>query len=384
VSINRADPAAPAAIWRPFVLARTGTLRHPFGALIDLPRLVPAFSSKGFPFLPSSNVTAKTGSARQGKRKSRSKPGVRRANRISEATKALETNAPFIKDSILVSAYDLFHAHFRRPQRFFGEKELIFIDSGGYELGPSLDVTEPVHLYTPTKKFSCANYLTVLKGLSDDVPFAVANFDHDSRQKPLLKQILAGQKLFDQFPRFLKDFIVKPVGNERYVNVEEIIRHIRKFQAFDILGLTEKDLGKDLVDKLKALAKLRLAMDRENLTMPIHVWGGLDPLRTPLYFFAGAEIFDGISWLRYVYIDGVAVYRDSYSVLLEGIETPNDHAVALAISHNLGFLRGLATNLRDFVLHGALRFDMFGSRATVLEKAYRSLVTQVPAIGGGK
>jgi hypothetical protein len=31
------------------MLARKSTLEHPLGAVIDLPRLVPSFSSKGFP-----------------------------------------------------------------------------------------------------------------------------------------------------------------------------------------------------------------------------------------------------------------------------------------------------------------------------------------------
>ena len=182
----------------------------------------------------------------------------------------------------------------------------------------------------------------------------------------------------------MKNFIVKPLGKGRYVEVDEIVRHIKKFLAFDILGITEKELGKNLMDRLKSLAKLRLAMDREEIRIPIHVWGGLDPINTPLYFFAGAEIFDGISWLRYAYVDGVAVYRDSYSILMEEIETPQDQARALAMSHNLTVLRGLSTSFRDFVLNRGTSFAMFGNRATILEKAYRALAAQIPAIEGGQ
>jgi hypothetical protein len=303
---------------------------------------------------------------------------------ISETTLALELVGPWIKDSILVSAYDLYHRHLRRPERFFADKEVVFIDSGGYELGPGFDPTEPIHLFTPKKRFSREDYVEVLGSLSADLPFAVANFDWGTRRKPLVDQILAGQKLFRRFGGFLRDFIVKPVGDERYLNIDEIIRHVAKFRAFDILGIAEKDLGMDLIERLKAVARLRLAMDRENVAIPIHVWGGLDPLLSPMYFFAGAEIFDGISWLRYAYIDGVATYRDSYSILAGTIETPTDHARGLALSHNLESLRGLATGLRDFVLHGGKTFDMFGRHAAAIEKAYRSLVTKVPAIEGGQ
>jgi hypothetical protein len=250
-------------------------------------------------------------------------------------------------------------------------------------LGPDFDPTEPIHLFTPRKTFTLANYTEVLDELSGELPFAVANFDYGTKQRPLLEQIAAGQKLLTKFPDFLTDFIIKPVGEQRYLDVDEIIRHIKKFRAFHILGIAEKDLGKDLIEKLKFVAKLRLAMDREDVSMPIHLWGGLDPIFTPLYFFAGAEIFDGISWLRYAYIDGVATYRDCYNVISEGIETSTDHARALSLSHNLTFLRSQSTNFREFVIHGAKKFDMFGSRAAALEKAYRTMVTEISSIEGG-
>lgn len=354
------------------MLARSSKIKHPLGGLIDLPRLVPAFSSKGFPFLKSHK--SKAGKAKVNRKNSKE---------ISQATLALETVGGFIKDSILVSAYDLFHSHLRKPQKYFKDKEVIFVDSGGYELGPDFDSTEPIHLFAPQKEFTLENYTEVLRKLPDDVPFVVANFDHGTMQRPLLEQITAGQKLLAKFPQFLSDFIVKPVGGQQYLDVDEIIRHIKKFRAFHILGIADKDLGKDLLDRLKFVAKLRLAMDREDVPMPIHIWGGLDPVFTPLYFFVGAEIFDGISWLRYAYIDGVATYRDCYNVISEGIETPTDHARALTLSHNLAFLRSQATNFREFVIHGGKRFDMFGSRGPAMEKAYRTMQTKFPGIEGG-
>jgi hypothetical protein len=353
------------------VLARISKIKHPVGAQIDLPRLVPAFSSKGFPFLPAPR--RKTGT--------KTRRGTR--SNLSETTLALDLVGDAIKDSILLSAYDLHHKHFHRPNRYFKGKELILLDSGGYELSPGFDQTEPVHWGTPSKIFSREDYLGVLARLPRDLPFVISNYDWGTRGKPLPEQISAAQKLFSSFPFFMKNFIVKPVGNRRFVDVDEIIHHARKLLAFDILGITEKELGKDLMERLKGLAKLRLAMDREGVRIPIHVWGGLDPVLTPLYFLAGAEIFDGISWLRYAFIDGVAVYRDSYSILVEGIETPLDQARTLTLYHNLGFLRGLDTAFREFVRQKGASFKMFGTRADVLEKAYGALTAQMPEIAGG-
>jgi len=365
------------------LLARYRKIEHPLGALIDLPKLVPAFSSKGFPFLET--YKAKTGI--KGKRTLRSKLGKKKKAvekpQISETTLALESVGTFIKDSILLSAYDIHHRHFRRPGRFYEGKELIFIDSGAYELSPDYDRTEPIHWSGNAKPFTGKDYLEVLNSLPQDLPFAISNYDWDDRGKPLSQQIIQAQRLFNKFPHFAKNFIVKPVGKQRHVDVNDLIHQVKKCRAFDILGITEKELGEDLIEKLGNLAKLRLAMDREGVAIPIHVWGGLDPVLTPLYFFAGAEIFDGISWLRYAYIDGVAVCRDSYNILVEGIECPLDHSRGLALHHNLKFLRELATSFRDFVLHKGTKLDMFGSRSAEVERAYRVLVTRIPEVEGG-
>jgi len=362
------------------VLAQTSKIEHPLGVVIDLPRIVPAFSSKGFPFRTEEQPQKKTMRKERGGGKKARKAGIK----LSETSLALETVGGFIRGSILVSAYDLHHHHFKKPERFFADKELIFLDSGGYELSPGFDQTEPVHWGTHNKPFSLENYIDVLAKLPRNLPFAISNYDWKARKKSLLDQIALAQKLFVRFPFFLSNFIVKPSANRRYVDVNEIVHHAKKLLAFNILGVTEKELGRDLMDRLKALARLRLGMNREDVRIPIHIWGGLDPVLTPLYFLAGAEIFDGLSWLRYAYIDGVAVYRDSYNVLHEGIETPEDQSRALALHHNLGVLKEMATACRRFVLAKGSSFEMFGNRAEALKKAYQALVTQVPGIEGGQ
>ena len=168
------------------------------------------------------------------------------------------------------------------------------------------------------------------------------------------------------------------------LQLPQIVAHVGMLRAFHIVGVTEKELGKNLLDRLKKLAELRAAMDREGVAVPIQVWGGLDPILSPLYFFAGAEIFDGVSWLRYAYHKGVAVYRNSYSALELGIETTSDHSQALVLNHNVNFLQRLATRLREFVDNGGGDFAMFDGQSHTFEQAYRTLCTKVPELRGGR
>jgi len=158
------------------------------------------------------------------------------------------------------------------------------------------------------------------------------------------------------------------------------VPYLNDLRDFDIIGITEKELGKNLIDRLRRVAKVRVELSRRGITAPIHVWGGLDPVITPLYFFAGADLCDGVSWLRYAYHNGVAVNRDCYAVLDGNLATPHDHAVFLALNHNLTTLLGLATSLRTFANSAEPNFEVFDHNRDVLEKAYRTLRTKVPEV----
>jgi len=327
-----------------------------------MPRLIPSFSSKGFPFVESKKSKRKT----------------------SEANDALELTGATITDSILISAYDVFHKYLVKPERFYDNKELIMIDSGGYELSLEFDSTEPKQSpYEPEKSFDARSYEDILSTLPKGHPIAVTNFDHESVGKDFEKQIQSAQALFNRYPEFLSDFIIRPSGRARFVNVDDIIRHIEKMRRFHIIGLTEKELGVSLLDKLVSIANLRSAMNRKGMDTPIHVWGGLDPVTSPLYFCAGAEIFDGVSWLRYGYYGDAAIPRDAYTALDLGVQTSWRRAQAIRLAKNLSYLEALTIRMRTFVDEGGRNFSVFDTHHEAIKEAYKALCTKIPELKGG-
>lgn len=338
------------------------TLRD--GTVLSLPRLVPSFTSKGFPLL-------KRGNRKTGKE-------------YSEVEKILEA-MPFLRGSILLSAYDIHHGHFRKPERFYGDKDLVFIDSGGYELRQDFDSTEPrIYPHKP-KKFTEYHYRKVLKNLPIDVPFTAVNFDHDetenmSQRSPIAAQIRKTQMLFNAFPHFTRIFLIKPTRRDRPLKINDVKPHIEKLRAFDIVGITEKEIGDNLIQKLKFIASLRVEMNRLDISIPIHIYGGLDPISTPLYFFAGADIFDGVSWLRYAFHEGVAVYRNSVSVLKYGVNTPTVYVKAHVFDNNILYLQELTTRLRKFSDNKRLGFKMFEGQASVFKKAFEDMLAEIQCL----
>ena len=341
---------------------RETTFTHPLGGVIDLPLLIPSFSSKGFDFITE----------RQSKPK----------KILSIATNALEEFGRYLAESYLLSAYDIHHKHFRRPNRFFGNTALIFLDSGGYELSPEFDSSEPK--LTPVRElpFTRDDYTGTLNSLCrkhNENPFVIANYDWGTKNQSFKHQIKDARAIFKKHPYWASNFLLKPhTANSKVIDIDNVIPVLQELREFNVIGITEKELGKNLIDRLKRLTSLRLELNKRSIKAPIHVWGGLDPLITPLYFFAGADMFDGVSWLRYSYHDGVAVNRESYPVLSGSLTLSKDHSIALAINENLRVLQGIATSLRSFASSNTPNFDMFASKGNFFEKAYKAMRANIP------
>jgi len=341
---------------------RETIFRHKQGGIVDLPLLVPSFTSKGFGYFKKNGMT------------------------YSETSSALDEFGRYLNESYLLSTFDVFHGHFMEPEQHYGDTSLILLDSGGYELNPEFDSTEPK--MTPVRQldFTAEDYENTLVKLYQeygDKPFVIANYDWGTKNCSFEEQIKAARELFIKFPNWSNNFIIKPhkSGGVK-VQVKDLVPYIKKLSCFDIIGVTEKELGKNLKDRLTSISQLRSELDNEGIKSPIHIWGGLDPLITPLYFFAGADIFDGVSWLRYLYFEGKAVNRESYTVLKGNLSILHDHAVMLSINDNLLSLQGLATSLRAFANSDHPDFDMFDGNGEFLKRMYKEMKTIIPGMKG--
>ena len=91
--------------------------------------------------------------------------------------------------------------------------------------------------------------------------------------------------------------------------------NVSVLEGFDLVGVTEKELGNSLLNRLHNTSRLRMALDEVSNEAPIHVFGSLDPLNVPLYFAAGAEVFDGLP-LK-VTVSHLNSFRTSFRKILE-------------------------------------------------------------------
>ena len=261
----------------------------------------------------------------------------------------LEALQSSITESFLVSAYDVSHRSLQIP--LTAPSEVLFLDSGGYEASKDYDLMKPLYPNSPPQDWSLELFLEVLHDINTEMPIFVTAFDHPDIRRPISQQVVEALTIFDRFPRMGREFLVKPEAVEqRFVDIPNLIASLTTLQQFDIIGITEVELGGSILDRMASIAQLRCAMDDLDIVKPLHVFGSLDPVCTPLYFLAGADIFDGLSWLRFSYIQDLAVYQRNASPFQFGIAEEETRGRFRSINSNLLYLTELTSRLHHYLI----------------------------------
>ncbi len=199
----------------------------------------------------------------------------------------------------------------------------------------------------------------------------MVTYDEPDLSRPgYQKQRETAQQFKAKHPHVKVDFLLKPPADQLCIEPPRITPDAPDMRIFDVIGVTEKELGDTLLDRLVCLARLRSVLDDSGGdAVPIHVFGSLDPLLTPLYFMAGAEIFDGLSWLRYAYHDGVAVHPEELAVLLGQVQAHQVRRNAQRYISNLQELGRLKGRLERWA-NEPDRYELLGGHHEVIREIY--------------
>ena len=259
-----------------------------------------------------------------------------------------------IDESLLISAYDIHHGFLADSDAFrcrfknsrYAQPRLLFIDSGWYEKGTNLTDRQFGGSQGESRQWEEEDYRRTIDNLDDDARPIVVSWDHFGSYQ---EQIVAGRDFFGRRNSLASTILLKPPHNSGLHDFDKLSRRdFSNLRAFDVVGVTEREVGGTIVDRLVNTARLRQSLDYAGVNAPIHILGGLDPLYTPLYFAAGAELFDGLGWLRYAYCEGVAMHRDTAAILDRQITTRRVPTLLALCLRNLEELRRLSDDLRLF------------------------------------
>lgn len=301
---------------------RISQLKHPLGIEISTPLLIPSYSSKGF-------------AIHDGK---------------SELCNTMLFAKEFIYESQLISAYDIYYNHMLDTMEL-NPTQMTIIDSGGYETSNNFDLSE-TRKYDRSKKDWNENLLsTVLDKWTELYPAIIVSYDDVEIKISLEEQIKKASAFFKHRTQFLSDFLIKPFNKEsNFIEINEVLIHSKQFEQFDIIGVTEKELGDSLFLRMKNIYLLRNQLDKHGVNSPIHIFGALDPLSVILYFLMGAEVFDGLSWLKYDYYNCCASYINNSNIIKnnENVFLTDNEARMQTIKDNVYQLETLKNILIDF------------------------------------
>lgn len=297
-----------------------------------------------------------------------------------DIAKIIEVVSETITGPSLISAYDI---HYIRDLPSLSKSTLTFIDSGGYECAKEHEVSE-IGLYRPeSHEWNRELHLETIRKLDTAPTKVIISYDHPRERTPLDTQIKDARALFKERNDVLKEFLIKPeLNGSNRIDIRHVIQNLDSLSPFDIIGFTEKELGPSVFDRMIAIARIRNEMDENRLNIPIHIFGSLDPITTPLYYLSGADIFDGLAWLRFIFARDTTLYIDSSGPSIEGIHVNMDQIWAMSIAKNYNFIRRLSMDFEKYQSTGD--YQCLGPNHEFYRKSYEDLLVNIGGEIDGK
>lgn len=190
----------------------------------------------------------------------------------------------------LISAWDLAKGYI--PASAVSDTNVVIIDSGGYEanVGWATDASNMC--------WSDVRYRQILTNIDDEANVVAVNYD---RWATLEEQIKGAMEDVSCAPGAASDFLIKPTSTREIVNIPRLCHSAGELNRFDILGIAAREIGNSFIARCRSIVMLRDILGDAGLDIPIHVFGAISPAEVLTYFFCGADIFDGLNWLRYAY-----------------------------------------------------------------------------------
>jgi hypothetical protein len=304
---------------------------------------------------------------------------------MSEVATDFQVVGPTLADTLLVSAYDIFCKLLPQTDEILGSTHwrtawalpsILFIDSGGYEIaGSSADRSDLGSSKDPVHTFTRANHREVLGQIPAERDVVAVTWDHcpsDAEPPPYKEQAFEAAELAELCPSFLVDLLLKPPGREKFHDPTQVLHAADTYHGASLIGFTERELGSSLKQRGAALSQIRSGLDDAGVSQPIHVFGVLDPVLVSFYFLCGGEVFDGLTWLRYGYKDGIGVHRDAAALLRGDLTSDSPTRSATTQLAYLAALRHLRLRLIAFT-ETAEDYSLLGEHSAAIKHAVTSI-----------
>jgi hypothetical protein len=226
----------------------------------------------------------------------------------------------------------------------------LFLDSGGYEASKDLELSDFGERAHVANEWTMEMHEAQLAKWGPRVPSVIISYDHPKMKVPIKDQIARAKAMAPGRTNLMREILLKPETEEQtLLQVDKVIANVHGLADFDAIGITEKEIGHSILARMQNIAKLRKALDRAGIDVPIHLFGSLDTVTPPLYFLVGADIFDGLTWLRFAFHDGQTLYKQNYGALHLGVKTPVHVIDGRCWNNNYYYINELELQMRRFL-----------------------------------
>jgi hypothetical protein len=96
-----------------------------------------------------------------------------------------------------------------------------------------------------------------------------------------------------------------------------------------------------------------------------------------MYFLAGADIFDGLTWLRFAFHEGKTLYKQNYGVIKLGVSTKAHVIDGRCWNDNYYYIKELELEMRRYLQDHDI--GAFQHHAELLNSALQSTIEAVGA-----
>jgi hypothetical protein len=249
--------------------------------------------------------------------------------------------SPLTSRRCLVSAYDVFYDALSEGWRDLAD--FMVLDSGGYEAYASSELSTP-------RSWSVELYERVVSNLGLNTTYLLVTFDYNRDENPVSEQLHAAIALRRAHPEYDWDFLVKPPNpRSSWVDFEALASRASELGEFSAIGFVEDEIGPSMSTRTQNLARLRRHLSELGFETPIHVFGCLDPLAIPYYFLSGADVFDGLEWLRWAFTD-IGLVRVPSLIIQDGhLDQSESDRTAIEVVDNLKKLQAAEMGLRRYL-----------------------------------
>lgn len=252
-----------------------------------------------------------------------------------------------VPSAYLISLFDYFYL-LRDLDLFVDQDDRIRIwDSGGYEVRRHDDLSVVVSAMPQTETWNEALYVEAANAIPFNRRDVIVSYDGYSEPLEVNEQIELGLHLFNKIEgQFRRDLLIHAPAESDPVELADLVAlHAGQF---DILGLTEKEIAPTWLHGVRFVHRLKSELvSRLGEQAPlIHLFGCFDPKSIIRFCCAGVDMFDGLSWLRYFFLDNNALYVREYEYRLRSNQLDNlDSTRAQIVLHNINQIAELHADL---------------------------------------